>query len=412
MFEKYYKILGLSPGADEKALKKAYRKLVLKYHPDVNKSPNAPKRFHEICEAYEVIFEQIQRDTIVNISENEDEYDPAIYEEIIHEAREKARQRAKMRYDKLKAEKEFFENNDLILFFRYVGNYLALPLALLMIAIPVYLAITEEFKILFFTVFFWLIGIFILKHIYDNRKTWFRLGRFTTKRKDIISFFSIKRNRNPTEECFFCKGKMADSQSFHYILLKVRDIKLGSDGVYQHYVRYNRNYREVILPRSMKAYRIHVTLSILKPVILILCAIYLPVPSLAWRVIIGLGLVLFLSNLILAITSTRSKTSFLLNRFLILKLIFWSGLIISQTTWYGGLVLFTSENTIIFLILFLIFLDMFLDLILRAFPFYKKMYLPLIKQPEIINNLYLNGYQAYMDLPIWSTVYPFFRWLF
>jgi len=54
-FKDYYEILGVprSAGADE--IRKAYRKLALKYHPDKNKSPGAEARFKEIAEAYEVL---------------------------------------------------------------------------------------------------------------------------------------------------------------------------------------------------------------------------------------------------------------------------------------------------------------------------------------------------------------------
>lgn len=51
----YYKVLGLSKGASEDDIKKAYRKMALKYHPDKNKSPNAEEKFKQVAEAYEVL---------------------------------------------------------------------------------------------------------------------------------------------------------------------------------------------------------------------------------------------------------------------------------------------------------------------------------------------------------------------
>lgn len=54
MGKDYYKILGIPKGATTEAIKKAYRQLALKYHPDKNKSPGAEERFKEVAEAYEV----------------------------------------------------------------------------------------------------------------------------------------------------------------------------------------------------------------------------------------------------------------------------------------------------------------------------------------------------------------------
>jgi len=52
----YYKVLGVSKSADEKEIKKAFRKLARKYHPDLNKGDKAAeKKFKEINEAYEVL---------------------------------------------------------------------------------------------------------------------------------------------------------------------------------------------------------------------------------------------------------------------------------------------------------------------------------------------------------------------
>ena len=54
MGKDYYKILGVDKGATDDELKKAYRKMALKYHPDKNKSPDAESKFKEAAEAYEV----------------------------------------------------------------------------------------------------------------------------------------------------------------------------------------------------------------------------------------------------------------------------------------------------------------------------------------------------------------------
>ncbi|GAF65971.1 molecular chaperone DnaJ [Alkalihalobacillus trypoxylicola] len=51
----YYEVLGVDNGASVDDMKKAYRKLARKYHPDVNKAPDAETKFKEVKEAYDVL---------------------------------------------------------------------------------------------------------------------------------------------------------------------------------------------------------------------------------------------------------------------------------------------------------------------------------------------------------------------
>jgi curved DNA-binding protein len=54
-YKDYYKVLGVARDASQDAIKRAYRKLARKYHPDVSKEAQAEEKFKEVQEAYEVL---------------------------------------------------------------------------------------------------------------------------------------------------------------------------------------------------------------------------------------------------------------------------------------------------------------------------------------------------------------------
>lgn len=61
-YKDYYKILGVKRDASEADIKKAYRVLARKYHPDVSKESNAEEKFKEVAEAYEVLKDKEKRE--------------------------------------------------------------------------------------------------------------------------------------------------------------------------------------------------------------------------------------------------------------------------------------------------------------------------------------------------------------
>ena len=61
MSSSLYETLGLQKGASSDEIKKAYRRLARKYHPDINKEKGAEDKFKEINAAYEVLSDEKKR---------------------------------------------------------------------------------------------------------------------------------------------------------------------------------------------------------------------------------------------------------------------------------------------------------------------------------------------------------------
>jgi curved DNA-binding protein len=69
-FRDYYEVMGVARDASQEVIKRAYRRLARKYHPDVSKEPDAEAKFKELQEAYEVLKDPEKRAAYNQLGEN------------------------------------------------------------------------------------------------------------------------------------------------------------------------------------------------------------------------------------------------------------------------------------------------------------------------------------------------------
>jgi len=100
----YYNILNISRNAQELDIKKAYRKLAMIWHPDINNSPFAHSKFIEINEAYEILINQKKRGHYDKLfAENKESEISTEFRQWQNTAQRKAETYAKMDSDEFKS---------------------------------------------------------------------------------------------------------------------------------------------------------------------------------------------------------------------------------------------------------------------------------------------------------------------
>jgi len=406
----YHKILGLSPGATSKQIKSAYRKLALKYHPDRNPSSASKQKFQEITEAYHSLLENPDQG-----SPRASSYDDRFAAEVMRRERERMQAQARARREKKRREEEYFNSpewHDPILFLKYAGNVLVLLFALLAIILPVLLAIFNDPASLAGTFFFILIGTVILVYIYQQRKRWFRLGKFNRNLKDMLGTFTIKTGKPTKDKCCYCRSTMADGKAYKIELLKTIDIKIQTYGALNHNARYKNKNKRVVVPRSARAQFFHRMASLIKILSIVLSLVLFPVDSLLWRLLAGIFAGGFFSFLLLLTAGVKSKVTYLFTPGLLIKTGVWLVSLSLISTFGPGLNIAISSYVYLVVAGLLFFLDMIFDLVMGIFPFYRSLFRPLVRQGAILDSLYKDGYQNYQELPVYSVFYPLYRWIF
>ena len=406
----YHQILGLSRGASEKEIKSAYRKLALKYHPDRNKSPDSREKFQEIKSAYEFLLAHPDHGT-----PEAESYEETMAREVMRRDRERRYRQARARQKKKEEQENYFnrpEWHDPLLLLKYMLRGFALLFAVAAVTVPVIIAVVVDPASLAGTFFFILVGGFLMVYIYQERNRWFRLEKFNTTWRDVIGVFRMEEGHASTDRCFYSGREKADGKSYRIELLKTIDIKIRSYGALDHDAKYKNRVKKVMIPRSVRAHFFHRISSLIKIFSILGFLIFFQVDSFLWRFVAGMVAGGILSLVMLFIAGVRPKVGYLFTPSLVIKTLIWLFALYQVSEIGPGFNIHHTGYVYIVVAGLLFLLDMLFDLVMGLFPFYSRLFRPIIPQGAKLDSLYREGYQNYQELPIYSILFPFFKWLF
>ena len=410
MPKNYHKILGIETNADKEQIRKAFRILAKKYHPDINNAPGADKIFIEIMEAYDVLMNRPEtQKTFTETEKSEPVFDQVYWDEI----RKRAEAQARMKYQKFVNQHEAFKTSgvyDVSLIFKILGRILLLPITLLLYSIPILLSF-QEIKLLFLILLTWPFAIFISLYIYEKRKNYFKPGKFYYNFKRIKDHF-LEINDKPDYNCFYCKGEKANSKPYKIYLLKVKDVQLDNTGPLLHRAMYKRTHKTVKIPRSQKALINHSISSMIKVICFFILPFFIPFHSFVWKMALSILFGTVLSEAFLLIRKTRSRVGYMFNRMILFKVLLWLAVMVSLTNFNTGFMNLTTYEFAVPLYFLLALFDSVFEQILK--PSKSKSYKMLksfVPYYSVLDKYFDNKYQYYLDIPLWTVIYPLFKWM-
>ncbi len=164
-----YELLELKPGATDREIKNAYRRLAKKYHPDISKEPNAEERFIEITEAYDQLLNGTTQFSDLGEIFEQDAVDGRE-----NSRRQRAREYANMKYN------EFVQNNSAFKhswyyyptkYLLHFAIYIAYTIGTVLSIAPLVFWVQNNFQIQYFWLLLVsLVGLSVIKSTYNFQK--------------------------------------------------------------------------------------------------------------------------------------------------------------------------------------------------------------------------------------------------